>query len=595
MNEKTVVGFDFGTTNSLVTCIKGDRPINFLDELGLPYPSVVCYEGGSTLVGQNAKERLGEAGLGVKGNIIRSPKILLGSESVFIDGVERNPVDIVADVLTFVTKQVCTSPRGAELKNIDRAVVTIPVDMEGHRRTALRDAFRMAGISIVQFIHEPLAALYSFFRSQNDMSAMLRRFNRKLLLVFDWGGGTLDLTLCRLIDGMLIQIANDGTEDVGGDVFDDAIKNEVIKRVMIARNLDTTVQYHPDAMTRLLHHCERAKIDLSTREKVVLYVADFFQAISDEELDYSLNREELEKITRPLLDKGFSRINKLLQSVDVSHAQISACLATGGMTNMPAITARLHEWFGPQRVLISRRSSTLIAEGAAWIAHDKIKLSLAKNVELQLARNSYMPLVKAGTTMPSEGEVHKGQFHLYCADPRDGFAKFQLCAPIRPGIKVLPNERRNPLENLIVEVDSKAKPFYERLELDVNVDDNLILKAKARSLNMKALAEAEVHNLEFGLPFPNSDLLKEDIDDAFVAENAFVKRSEGSLVFRSNIAKFKDESLIPGELLYSYNRYYFDTRCNPPDIQVQERLYYEPCAVCGRASNDPLCQCCSLL
>ncbi|MEN8133893.1 MAG: Hsp70 family protein, partial [Pseudomonadota bacterium] len=452
MSEKTVVGFDFGTTNSLVTSIKGGRAINFLDDEGLPFPSVVCYEGASTLVGREAKERLGEAGLGVKGNIIRSPKILLGHESVFIDGVERNPVDIVSDVLTFVSQQARAGRRGRELGDIERAVVTIPVDMEGYRRAALRDAFRLAGIGIVQFVHEPLAALYGFFRSQDDMDTMLRRYNRKLILVFDWGGGTLDLTLCRLIDGMLVQIANDGTEEVGGDVFDDAIKNEVVRRVLKARGLDDTVQYHPDAMMRLLHRCERAKIDLSTRDSVELYVAGFFQAIPDEELDYSLSRVELEDITGPLLDKGFSRISKLLDAADVSHAQIAACLATGGMANMPAIKARLHEWFGPQRVQVSERSGTLIAEGAAWIAHDSARLHLAKNVELLLARNSYMPLVKAGTTMPSEGEVQADQFHIYCADPRDGFAKFQLCAPTRPGSKVLPNDRRNPLENLIVEV-----------------------------------------------------------------------------------------------------------------------------------------------
>lgn len=595
MNEKTVVGFDFGTTNSLVTSIKGGRAINFLDEEGLPYPSVVCYEGSKTIVGHEAKERLGEAGLGVKGNIVRSPKILLGRESVFIDGVERNPVDIVSDVLAYVSQQARAGRRGRELGDIERAVVTIPVDMEGHRRAALRDAFRLAGISIVQFVHEPLAALYGFFRSQDDMATILRRYNRKLILVFDWGGGTLDLTLCRLVDGMLVQIANDGTEEVGGDVFDDAIKNEIIRRVLKARGLDETVQYHPDAITRLLHRCERAKIDLSTRDSVELYVAEFFQEIPDEELDYSLNRKELENITGPLLDKGFSRINKLLEAADVSHAQIAACLATGGMANMPAIKARLHEWFGPQRVQVSERSGTLIAEGAAWIAHDNARLHLAKNVELLLARNSYMPLVKAGTTMPSEGEVQSDQFHLYCADPRDGFAKFQLCAPTRPDTKVLPNDRRNPLANLIVEVDSQAKPFYERLELDIKIDDNLILKAQARSLNKKALEEGEVHNLEFGLSFPTGDFLKMDDDEAVEVAEMAAEKEAGSLVFRSNITDRKDNSLVPGELLYSYDPHYFDTRCDPPEIQVLERLYYEPCALCGRASNDPLCRCSSLL
>jgi len=81
-----VVGFDFGTTNSLISLIKGDRAISFFDDVGLPIPSVVCYEAGSTIVGRDAKRRMATAGLGVYGNIVRSPKMLLGQESVFVDG-----------------------------------------------------------------------------------------------------------------------------------------------------------------------------------------------------------------------------------------------------------------------------------------------------------------------------------------------------------------------------------------------------------------------------------------------------------------------------------------------------------------------------
>src|SRR2546426_8250805 len=141
----TVAGFDFGTTNSLVSIIKGDRAINFLDDDdGLPIPSVVCYEGARTIVGRAAKERLAQAGLGVQGNVVRSPKILLGRESVFIEGVERSPIDIVSDVVSFVYQEAVLGRRGEDLRGVTQAVVTIPVNMEGKRRAALRDAFRKA-------------------------------------------------------------------------------------------------------------------------------------------------------------------------------------------------------------------------------------------------------------------------------------------------------------------------------------------------------------------------------------------------------------------------------------------------------------------
>jgi actin-like ATPase involved in cell morphogenesis len=500
----------------------------------------------------------------------------------------------VAKVIEFVRDQALAGRRGKDLKSIDRAVVTIPVSMEGRRRAALREAFRKTGIGIVQFIHEPLAALYGYVRSEKDYAAMLRQYDRKLLLVFDWGGGTLDLTLCRLSGGMLMQIRNDGTDEVGGDVFDEEIKNEVVRRVLTARGMDQAASIQPDGMTRLLHRCERAKIDLSVRNSVELYVGSFFRGVPKEELDFTLSRDDLEEMTRKLLDKGLARIQTLLDIAGVSPAQISLCLATGGMTSMPAIRSRLHEWFGAQRVHVSEHAATLIAEGAAWAAHDEAKLLLAKNVELLLARNSHLPLIKAGTEMPREGEIRSPQtFHLYCADPTDGFAKFQLQVPVRPGLKVLPTDRREPLENLVVEVDAKARPLRERLELDISIDDDLILHAKARSLNKKSLAEAEVHNLEFGLALPGATGNGKVDDDLVEVSKAVTSSKKGTLVLRSNIADRQDDSLVPGEVLYRFDSEYFDRRRFPPEIQDEEKLYYQPCSVCRRASNDPLCRCAS--
>lgn len=589
-----IVGFDFGTTNSLVSVIEGGRAIRFLDDQGLPVPSVVCYEGSKVIVGAQAKERLGEAGLGVQGNVVRSPKMLLGRESVFVGGVERSPVDIVRDVVEYVRTQAQATRRVKNLK-IDKVVVTIPVNMEGRRRAALRDAFRLAGIGIVQFIHEPLAALYGHFRSEGDYASMLRRYDRQLMLVFDWGGGTLDVTLCRLIDGLLVQVINDGTDEVGGDIFDDTLKNEIEKRVRAARKLGDDAVIQPDAMTRLMHRCERAKIDLSTRTRAQLFVSNFYRGVEDPDLEYSLSRDELESIVAHLLDGGLVRIYRLLSASGYTPASVALCLATGGMAGMPAIRTRLHELFGPQRVHVSAHSATLISEGAAWVAHDDARLSLAKNVELLLARNSYMSLIQAGTEMPREGQVRKENFGLYCADPRDGFAKFQLHTPLRPGAKVLPNDSRRSLVNLLVDVDGEAKPFFERLELDVEIDENLILHAHARSLNKKGYANSEVHNLEFALTLPDSTRGPISEDELVDLPDSATRNETGSIVMRSNISKVAHDSMVPGELLYMINPGYFDQRNNPPYIQDLERLYYVPCSLCGRASNDPLCRCATAL
>ncbi len=602
MNEKKIIGFDFGTTNSLISVIRAGRPINYLEGGGLPIPSVVCYEGARTIVGRKAKENLAQAGLGIQGNVIRSPKMFLGKDSIFVEGVERNTVEVVADVIRHVhdRAQLREEPKLGEVVG---AVVTIPVDMEGYQRRALREAFNRSGLRIIQYVHEPHAALYGYFRSEGA-KAMLRNYNNKLILVFDWGGGTLDLTLCRPVGEMLVQIANDGTDAVGGDKFDEILMNALIKKVMTERKLDEKTEIFPGGKARLIDKCEAAKIQLSSRKQAVIYVESFFNDANDDSFDYVLSKEEMEQLVKPRIDEGIKRIERMLEGAGFQSEQVTLCLATGGMANMPMVKSRLHEWFGPERVRIPDGTATLIAEGAAWIAADNAGLTLAKNVELRMSRNSYLPLVKAGTSMPTEGEVKSFPVHLYCTDPRDGIAKFQLCSPKRAGKTILPKAPRSLLDNLTLNVDKQAKPFTERLELDISVNDDLILKASARSLNKKDIADCEIHNLEFGLKFSSTGGPPDPDDEFPLTESASEEgQVTGALSTRANIHVRQDLSLVPGELLYTYNKGYFDTempsytsgRLGPPQEQVDEMMYYRHCSICHRDANDPACNCGSTL
>jgi len=280
-----VVGFDFGTTNSLASVVIGTDVINFLDN-EQPIPSVVSFEGGKVEVGRKAHDKLTSAGLGIQGSTVRSPKTLLGREEQVIDGVRRDPVQMVEHVLDHVRRFVLQTKAGQGLK-MDRVVATIPVNMEGHRRALLRQAFRQAGMSVVQFVHEPLAALYGYLRMSEGTPDLIRRYDGKLLLVFDWGGGTLDLTLCRVLNGLLVQVANDGTEEVGGDFFDEEMRNEVEKRSRALSGLGDDVDVLPEARKRLLHECEKAKIRLSDRSTWNVYVDPYYQ--SEDQTDLQVN------------------------------------------------------------------------------------------------------------------------------------------------------------------------------------------------------------------------------------------------------------------------------------------------------------------
>src|SRR5439155_20686684 len=149
-------------------------------------------------------------------------------------------------------------------------------------------------------------------------------------------------------------------------------------------------------------------------------------------------------------------------------------------------------------------------------------------------------------------------------------------------------------ENLTVNVDARAHAFRERLELDVRINDDLILQAHARSLNIRDQDDCEVHNLEFGLAFPVAHGREERDDEGAAAEDGQAA-DRGALSIRANVANRDDLALVPGEFLYIYNPGYFDRRSDPPEYQSEERLYYAPCSVCGCASNDPRCTCSRLL
>lgn len=586
---RTSIGFDFGTTNSLVSVISGDRVIDVVDESGRPYPSVVRYEGEEAIVGEEARQALEDVGIGVHGNTVRSPKFFLGQEAICVGGVERSPVDIVAAVIRHVRAESLRSGQRQRLGNLDRAVVTIPVIMNGPRRAALREAFAQADMSVVQFVHEPLAALYGYLRGADDPASAIRGLMRRNILVVDWGGGTLDLTLCRLVPGRILQLRNGGSDKVGGDEFDKVLRDDVVTRFSVRYDIAPTDHPSLEARLRLLQDAERAKIALSSeRDRTTLYRPGYFPE-SRTTLEYSLTRQELEEITRPLVTSGMREIESLLDSVGMAPAQVSRCLVVGGMAAMPSIRSRLHELFGPERVLVPDNSATLVSQGAAWIAHDSQPLVLAKRIELEMARGSRLPLLRAGTPMPFDGEVHQDRLHLYCTDPSDGTAKFPIAVPTHLSEQPQASDERTELGCITIAVDKTAPPLTERLELDVTMDDDLILSVTASSAQRKDSATESYFDLEFGIGLPGSSELS--VPDASDIE---ASAAAGGLTIRANVADRKDQALIPGDVLYRHNSRAFQRLPGPGQAtqeQLREHLYYRPCSVCKRPWGHPRCRC----
>jgi molecular chaperone DnaK len=445
-------------------------------------------------------------------------------------------------------------------------------------------------MGVAQFVHEPLAALYGFIRGSRDPEEMARRLARRNVLVVDWGGGTLDLTLCRVDDSQIRQLRNGGSAQVGGDEFDKVIRDEVVKRFRAREGISEDDLAIPEAELRLLQDAERNKIELSAdRVDVTFYRPSYFQSSST--LQYQLTRQELEEITRPLVTAGIKEIESLLDSLSMAPGQIALCVVVGGMAAMPAIRSRLYEMFGPDRVEVPSNSATLISQGAAWIAHDRQRLRLAKPIELELARGSRMPLLTAGTEMPLGGEAKHDRVHLFCADPTDGIAKFPIATPTALSPHPQASERRTSLGMVTIKVDHTAPPLHERLELEVVLDDDLILSIAASSSQKKDRDSASYYDLEFGLGLPDGVLAGGD--GAPKGDADFEILPASGLVVRANVTRTRDQAAVPGDVLYRHNSSVFarHVRDGATQAQLLEHLYYQPCAVCKRPWGAPECRC----
>lgn len=584
-----IVGIDFGTTNSLISVVTHDGRITSFDDGGRPHPSVVRYETDQIICGRKAKDKLEEAGVGVLGNTVRGPKKLLKQTAINVDGRIVSPVDVVTDLVRYLKNDALTN-ENAEVADLTRAVVTIPVDMDGQGRVALREALLNAGIYIETFVHEPLAALYAYFKDQDDTEDVLRRFEGSMVLVFDWGGGTLDLTLCKVTEGSLVQVQNKGNNAVGGDYLDEAILSFVEKQHAKQHGWteDNYLDRNPDMKAKLLVSCEKAKITLSTREKTNIFLPDYYQGDGEEsEIDVWLTRDEVENVCSRLIQKGMREIDILLspEQADIDPQTIALCLATGGMVNMPTIKRQLNEVFGVAALHISPKGDRIISEGAARIAADRLDITLAKPFELLEARNSVVTLLREGTVLPQRGHSIQQEQSMYCTDPRDGSALMTFKRPVMVGKNGASDARVN-YGNVSVPINKHFPPMSERIVVNVQIDDNLIAHTKVTGTDEGTTVTAEFYELEFALSvIKKSNTQKKK--NVRISKETFFRAGTVAL---SNISR-SDSSweLVPGELLKEYNNKNPYVKKAPTEQQRIEYLRYQPCSRCSAKWEKNCC------
>ena len=413
----TIVGIDLGTTNSCVAIVEGQEPTVIHNELGgRTTPSVVAIrEDGTILVGAAAKRQavtnprdtlfgvkrligrkfeslpVSELRRTVPFEITRAPN---GDAWVRAGGREMSPPEVSAHVLAHL-KKVAEDYIG---KPVEQAVVTVPAYFDDAQRQATKDAGRIAGLEVRAILNEPTAAAlaYGVHTAQDGT----------LVAVFDLGGGTFDISVLRIEDGVFSVLSTSGDTFLGGDDFDRMIMEELVRDFRETNGVD--LGQDPVALQRLKEAAERAKQELSSSMETEVHLP--FVAVGPEgplHLARQLNRTWLEELTRPLLDRLVMPCQRALEDAALAPAQIDQVVLVGGMSRMPAVVEQVANIFG-KRPVKGVNPDEIVAMGAAIQSaimrgglKEVVLLDITSHsLGIRVEGNRFSPVIHRNTNIP---------------------------------------------------------------------------------------------------------------------------------------------------------------------------------------------------
>ncbi|KAA8744466.1 molecular chaperone DnaK [Corynebacterium tuscaniense] len=328
------VGIDLGTTNSVVSVLEGGEPVVIANAEGSrTTPSVVAFaKNGEILVGQSAKN---QAVTNVD-RTIRSVKRHMGDNSwnVDIDGKKYTPQEISARTLMKL-KRDAEAYLGTDVTD---AVITVPAYFEDAQRQATKEAGQIAGLNVLRIVNEPTAAALAYGLDKGE--------KEQTILVFDLGGGTFDVSLLEIGDGVVEVLATAGDNELGGDDWDQRVVDWLVDKFKSQHSIDLTKDKM--ALQRLREAAEKAKIELSSAQQASINLP-YITVDADKNplfLDESLSRTEFQKITSDLLDRTKQPFNQVIKDAGLSVGDIDQVVLVGGSTRMPAVTDLVKELTG---------------------------------------------------------------------------------------------------------------------------------------------------------------------------------------------------------------------------------------------------------